>query len=356
MSLRDRIEHTVWPRRGFAGQVGYCLLRPLSALFGAAVAAREVAYRSGLARVHRAPLPVVSVGNLAVGGTGKTPFTLWLARGLVDRGRNVAILSRGYGSARAGVRVVSRGQGPEIGVAEAGDEPVMMAKSFPGVVLVAPRRIDGAASAAALGCDVAVLDDGFQHRAIMRDFDIVLLDARRRTLLPAGPLREGLRALRRADAVVLIGEDAEIVVPGVLRGRARTGVYRMRTQAAALVESVGGQWHERPLGDLAGRRVIAVAGIARPARFFDLLRQWDTEILEVFEFPDHHRYTSAECHRIGRQARSADLIVTTEKDLVKLEAFPFEAGKLVAVRITPEIARAEELLGSVTAALDKRRA
>lgn len=356
MTLRERVERTVWPRHGLAGRLGYGLLRPLSTAFGVAVAARDLAYRSGLARARRAPLPVVSVGNLAVGGTGKTPFTLWLAGALLERGRRVAILSRGYGGLRSGVRVVSRGRGPETGVAEVGDEPVMLAKSFRGAVVVAPRRIDGALASAALGCDVVVLDDGFQHRALMRDLDIVLLDSRRRTLLPAGPLREQLRALRRADAVVLVGENGEAVVPDVLRGHGETAVYLMRMRAASLVESVGGLWRERPLGDLAGRRVLAVAGIARPFRFFDLLRQWDAEILEVFEFPDHHRYTAAEWHRIARQGRAADLIVTTEKDLVKLEAFPFEAGKLVAVRVTPEIARAEELLASVFVALEKRRA
>jgi tetraacyldisaccharide 4'-kinase len=349
MSIAERVRDSVWPRRGVAGRLGYVALRPLSGLFGLAVGLRGLGYRIGVLRTRRAAIPVVSVGNLAVGGTGKTPLTLWLARALAARGLRTAILSRGYGGSAGGVTIVSRGDGPQVGPDLVGDEPVMLAKSFGGPVLTAPRRIDGAAAAAELGCQVIVLDDGFQHRAIARVFDLVLMDGRRGPLLPAGPLREPLDAVRRADALVLVDrDDADTLVPPPPFDRP---IFRMRLEAVALVESVERRWHERPLGALAGRRVVAVTGIARPEAFYALLRRWDVVIQEVFEYPDHHRYTAEDWQQVARGGHGADLIVTTEKDLVKLEAFPFATGKLVALRIAPQVERAEQLLAAILTAI-----
>jgi tetraacyldisaccharide 4'-kinase len=346
MSLGERVRNTVWPRRGMAGQLGYLALRPLSGLFGLGVGLRGLGYRIGVLRVRRAPIPVVSVGNLAVGGTGKTPVTLWLARTLAARGLRVGVVSRGYGGSARGVTIVSRGAGPEIGPEQVGDEPVMIARSFSGPVITAARRIDGAVAAASLGCQLIVLDDGFQHRAIARAFDLVLLDGRSGPLLPAGPLREPLRALARADAVGLMDhDDGE---PPSLPATAPPA-YRMRLEPVALVESVGGRWQEHPMGQLAARHVVAVAGVARPEHFYADLRRWEADIEEVFEFPDHHRYTRDEWQRIARRGHGAELIVTTEKDLVKLEAFPFATGKLVALRIAPRVERAEELIAAIVA-------
>ncbi len=349
MSLSERVRGTVWPRRGVGGALGYMALRPLSELFGIGVSLRGLAYRLGVLRVHRAAVPVISVGNLVVGGTGKTPFTLWLGRKLAARGLRVAILSRGYGGSASGVTVVSRGNGPEVDPALVGDEAVMMAKSFSGLVITAPRRIEGAAAAVRLGCDVVVLDDGFQHRAIARAFDLVLLDGRHGPLLPAGPLRERLGALRRADAVVLL-EHEDTPMPRIPGGAAAgKPIYRMRLEPSELVETVGRQWRARPLGDLAGKRVVAVVAVARPEGFYQLLRRWEATIAEVFEFPDHHRYGPTDWQQIARHSRDADLVVTTEKDLVKLEVFPFAVGKLVALRIVPHVDGAEELIDAALA-------
>jgi tetraacyldisaccharide 4'-kinase len=352
MNLGERVRDTVWPRRGVAGQLGYLALRPLSSLFGIGVGLRGFGYRVGILRTRQAPIPVVSVGNLAVGGTGKTPVTLWLARRLAARGLRVGILSRGYGGSARGVTIVSRGAGPEVGPELVGDEPVMLAKSFAGPVFTAARRVDGAAVAAAEGCEVVVLDDGFQHRAIARAFDLVLVDGRRGPLLPAGPLREPLGALRRADAVVVLDADdaasAASPLPVVLP------TFRMRLEAVALVESVERRWRERPIGQLASQRVVAVTGVARPDGFYALLRRWEAVIGDVFEYPDHHRYTREDWQQIARRGHDADLIVTTEKDLVKLEAFPFATGKLVALRIAPEVERAEELVAAMLAKIDVR--
>ncbi len=347
MSVAAHVRETVWLRRGLAGRLGYMVLRPLSELFGVAVGARNLAYRVGVLRAHRAPMPVVSVGNLVVGGVGKTPLTLWLSRALAARGLRVGILSRGYGGTVTGVTIVSRGGGPEVGPEQVGDEAVMLAKNFPGPVVTAPRRIAGAQAMADLGCELVVLDDGFQHRAIARVFDIVLVDGRRGPLLPAGPLRERPGALRRADAVVLIEDSETPAVVDVPSAATDKLICRMRLEPAALVEAVGGTWQERPLADLAGKHVVAVVGIARPEGFYALLRRWEAEISEVFEFPDHHRYSRTDWQHIARGSQRADLVVTTEKDLVKLAAFPFATGKLVALRIVPRVDPGEALVEAV---------
>lgn len=343
MTLARRVRESVWPRRGVAGWIGWLALRPLASVFGAAVSARNLAYRVGLLRTAHAPLPVVSIGNLTVGGTGKTPMTLWLGDTLRLRDCRPAILLRGYRGRADGVTVVSEGQGPLASVEEVGDEAVMLARRFAGVVLTARRRIDGARRAAELGCSVLLLDDGFQHRALARDFDVVLVSDVRGPLLPAGPNRERPSALRRADAIVAIGSDGERA-PALPRSVASKPVFHVRFVPSALVTSDAGMWRELPLADLAGRRVAAVAGIGSPDRFYRLLHQLEAQLEEIIEYPDHHRYTRADWQKITRRTRNLDLVVTTEKDLVKLEAFPFARGKLVALRITAEVDRSDELV------------
>jgi tetraacyldisaccharide 4'-kinase len=342
VSVAEFVRERAWKRDGAAGRLAALGLRPLSWLFRGAVGLRNFAYWSGLAPTRRAAIPVVSVGNLTVGGTGKTPFALWLARRLQARGARVALVSRGYGGSAAGVTVVSTGGGLLVGPDVCGDEPAMMARGFCGVVVTAARRIDAVNEAARLGCEIAVLDDGFQHRALARDFDIVLDDGTGGAMLPAGPLRESRRALRRADAVVLTpAADAAAVAGSGLPS------FRLTYELTGLVESVGGEWQERPCGRLAGKRVVAVVGIANPERFYAMIRHWDAEIVDVFEYPDHHAYTRSDWQEISRRSQDCDLLVTTEKDLVKLEAFPFARGMLMALRVEPRLADGERLLAMI---------
>jgi tetraacyldisaccharide 4'-kinase len=341
----------VWDRRGVCGWAAWLALQPASAVFAAGVASRNLGYRLGILRAHRAGIAVVSVGNLSVGGTGKTPMTLWLARQLGARGVKVAILLRGYSGRARTATIVSRGADPrganapgpnrsggtpEVDVETAGDEAVMLAKSFEGVVLTARHRIDGVALAEQLGCQVVVLDDGFQHRALVRDFDLVLLSGRDGTLLPAGPMRERRSALKRADAVALVVKADEDVPDAGRVGRAKPQ-FVVHFAARALVESDGGRWRELPMDLLTGRRIAVVAGVAHPTPFYDAVRRWEAQIEEIFEYPDHYRYTQADWQQLSRATRAVELIVTTEKDLVKLEHFPFAKGKLVALRIVPEV-------------------
>ena len=342
MNVAGFVRDRVWKPRDWVGRVARIGLYPLSMLFRAATGLRSFAYWARLVPIRRGPIPVVSVGNLTVGGTGKTPLTLWIARRLGERGLRVAIVSRGYGGTARGVSIVSEGSGPLATPDEVGDEPVMMAKAFDGVVITSPRRIDGVCRAAALGCEIVVLDDGFQHRALARDFDIVVHDGTDSALLPVGPMREGLAAMQRADAVVLTPSAS---ADGLRVGEA--SVFHMTTELTGLVESVEGVWQERTRGCLAGKRVVAVVGIANPERFYETLHGWDATIEDVYPFPDHHVYTRSDWQEISRRSQGCDLVVTTEKDLVKLEAFPFARGKLMALRVEPNIEEADRLLSMI---------
>lgn len=349
--LTQTFRDVVWGRRGVCGWAAWLALQPASGVFATGVALRNLGYRLGILRAYRAGIPVVSVGNLSVGGTGKTPMTLWLARQLGAHGVKVAILLRGYSGRARTATIVSRGAsprganahgadprgvGPEVDVETAGDEAVMLAKSFEGVVLTARHRADGVALAEQLGCQVVVLDDGFQHRALVRDFDLVLISGRDGALLPAGPMRERRSALKRADAVALVVKADEDVPCAGSAGNAKPH-FVVHFTARALVESDGGRWRELPMDLLTGRRVAVVAGIAQPTPFYDAVRRWEAQIEEIFEYPDHYRYTQADWQQLSRATRGVELIVTTEKDLVKLEHFPFAKGKLVALRIVPEV-------------------
>lgn len=341
LTLRD----VVWPRRGWRGKAAWLALQPATFLFGTGVRLREAAYRFGLFPVQQAGIPVVSIGNLAVGGTGKTPMTLWLARHLKAEGLRVGIVLRGYAGSARGVTLVSRGQGPEVDAAEAGDEAVMLARSFDGAVVTSRRRIEGVAALEALGIQVALLDDGFQHRTLARDFDLVLLNGREGSLLPSGPMREPRSALERADAIALVSKEART---GRMLGRvsqaAGKPLFVVHFAPTALVESDGGHWRTRPLEGLAGRRAAVLCGIADPRPFYETLRNWGVKIEEIFEFPDHHRYTAQDWQDVARATRAIDTILTTEKDLVKLENFPFARGKLMALRVEAQVSEGDRLV------------
>jgi tetraacyldisaccharide 4'-kinase len=341
------VRERVWRRRGPLGLVLWLSLWPLSLVFGAVVRLRRTAYAVGLGRPARAAIPVVSVGNLTVGGTGKTPFALWLAEQLQARGWRPAIVLRGYRGSEAGPLLVGRDGEVVATVSAAGDEAVMLAKRFSGVVVTARARAAGVALAAAEGCDIAVLDDGFQHLALGRDCDVVLVSPERGSVLPAGPRREPRAALRHAHVVVAVdkGEAEEAALPSGLAAP----VFRARFVSEALVESERGRWRAHPMSLLAGRRVATVCAIGNPEAFQREVRSWEAEVHEVFALDDHHVYTVEDWRLIANRTRQLDLVLTTEKDLVKLEQFPFERGKLLALRLAPRLERADELIDAVCA-------
>lgn len=315
----------------------WAALTPASAIYSGALALRERWWRT---RAATAEATTISVGNLTVGGNGKTPFTLFLASRLRARGLAVAIISRGWGRTDACAALVSDGKRVLMTPREAGDEPVMMAKSFTGPIAVARRRIDAARMLSARGhFDAFILDDGFQHLRLHRDLDLLLINSARGFgngwVLPAGPMRERKAAIARADAIVLIESGATRVgalTDDDLAMLERKPLFHASIGVRVLVHADAAGWHESPL-DLGGRRIVAVSGLADPSGFHAMLRELGATILAALDFPDHHDYTPHDFENILTEAHRADAIVTTEKDLVKLERFPAPGVSLYALRL-----------------------
>jgi tetraacyldisaccharide 4'-kinase len=320
------------------------ILSPLSALYGKALTARAEWYASGRLESHALPRPSISVGNLTFGGTGKTPFVEFLGRRLRFEGWRPAILSRGHGRLSRGVVVVGAGEGPLVSPEDGGDEPVALARSTSGIlVVVGEKRVDAARRAADLGADIFLLDDGFQHLAVRRDVNLLLLDARDPfgggRLPPAGRLREPIAAARRADAFVFTRVDRRAPSPEAVETLSRihpdAPVFHARIRPSDLRDENGS-----PLGAaaFAERRHIAVCGVANPAEFAATLSELGLSPEERLEFRDHQRYGERQIARIRSAAErtGASLLVTTEKDAVKL------VGKsplpIVTVRLAVEVA------------------
>jgi tetraacyldisaccharide 4'-kinase len=284
-------------------------LQPLGWLYGAAMRLRRAAYAAGFFSSVRVACPVVVIGNLTVGGTGKTPLTLWLAQALRARGLAVGILSRGYGRGSGAVRAVHG----DASWTEVGDEPLLLARRSGCPTVVAADRVAGARHLIELGARVILCDDGLQHLRLARDCEILVIDGARGfgngRLLPAGPLRE-------APAAALPGVDLQVVngAPehASLAGAGR--LLRMDLVPGAACALLGGQGG-RALEAFRGAPVHAVAGIGNPARFFGELRAQGLNLIE-HAFPDHYPLSAADL------AFGDDLaVLMTEKDAVKCQAF-----------------------------------
>jgi len=302
------------------------LLTLLGAGYGVGMRLRNAAYDRGLLPVRRLPCRVICVGNLTVGGTGKTPTVAWLAGALREAGCRVAVVLRGYGGA-GGVRVASDGAGSREDWRLVGDEAALLAARLPGVPVVtgADRHAAGRLALERFLAQTIVLDDGFQHRRLHRDLDLVLVDATDPfgggRLLPRGRLRERVEGLCRAHGMV-VTRAAEAEVEPVRRALERLAPGRpvgwTTHRATALVELSTGR--TVPLGALAGARVLGVAGIARPRSFRRTLAGLGAQTVECLIFPDHHPYGEPDRGAIGRAARQGgvEALVTTEKDAVRL--------------------------------------
>jgi tetraacyldisaccharide 4'-kinase len=314
MSVQDRLNR-IW----YDGAAGEALLAPLSWVYGRIVAARRAPFESAGGPITRAPCPVIIVGNLTVGGTGKTPMVAWLAEQLGTLGRKVGIASRGYGSAARGGQQVE----PTADWRAFGDEPVLLRRRTGVPVVVDADRVAAVQRLAQLGTDIIVCDDGLQHLRLARDFELVLIDGARGLgngrLLPAGPLREPASRLSTVDAVVINGAPKT----GLMAALASLGApsplaMRMVPSAIEPVGAGGGAgaalWGQR-LEQLRAVRVHAVAGIGNPGRFFDLLRSFGLDIMP-HAFPDHHAFTARDLDLPG-----AWPILMTEKDAVRCAAF-----------------------------------
>ena len=272
-------------------------LLPLAWLFGGLAALRRAAYRHGLLRRYRSSRPVIVIGNLSVGGTGKTPLVIWLASELLARGLRVGIASRGYRGAGGPARRIGAADDP----AQTGDEAALLARRLRVPVAIGARR-SAAVRLLEPDCDVILCDDGLQHYALDRDFEIAVVDGSRGfgngRLLPAGPLREPPARLAEVDAVVVHGA-----------GFSWPGALAMRLAPVAAVALAGGE--RRPLASFAGGTVHAVAAIGHPQRFFTLLRDHGLN-LRQHSLPDHAVIGPNQLPRSDRRP-----VLMTEKDAVK---------------------------------------
>ena len=294
-----------------------------AAVYGAIVRLRNAWYdRPG--RAVRAAVPVISVGNLAVGGTGKTPLVAWIARRLQASGRAPSVVSRGYGgTAGPGPLVVSTGSGPRVDARSCGDEPHFLARSLPGtIVVVGSDRIEGARCAVTAGAGAVILDDGFQHRRLARDLDIVVLDGRApfadAHLLPQGSLREPPAALSRAGLVVLTRLREDDPADGAIRAVRNTGYSGEVIRAGH--RTIG--FHDASGSACASpARVVAFCGIGDPELFRGDLAAAGVADVRFHAFRDHQPYTTASWAALVAEAESLGIpLVTTEKDLSRLEA------------------------------------
>lgn len=312
-------------------------LRPLSWIFGLLVLARRGLYRIGILRRVWIGAPVVVVGNLTVGGTGKTPVTAWLVSELKKRGHRVGVVLRGYGARhRGGVRSVAAGDDP----LEVGDEALLHARNSPHVVVIGADRVAAARLAREQGAEIVVSDDGLQHLRLGRDFEIVVVDAARGfgngCLLPAGPLREPARRLEHADAVVLTRRDAA----GAARVHPRQPFVAEASLApGGVVNLLTGE--RRELGQFRGPQVHAVAGVGNPQAFFDALREAGLDVTP-HPLPDHAPIDPAALPFAGDAT-----VLMTEKDAVKCRSYARAGWWYVEFDLGMERETARELLALV---------
>ena len=305
-------------------------MNPLSAIFGTGVALRNALYDHGAFQVRKLTRPVVSIGNISVGGSGKTPFVISLGKLLIERGISFDVLSRGYGRTSKEIAVVDR-QGPP---QQFGDEPLLIARNLQVPVIVGADRYQaGLLAERKFEVKLHLLDDAFQHRRLHRDFDIVMLEASDLTgsLLPVGRLREPASALRRADVVAADRALADCSAV----------VWRIRREVTV---------------DTPCQRPVAFCGLGRPPQFFAHLRNLGIELADTIPFPDHHRYTEKDVARLLdlKSSTRAAGFITTEKDLINLGLLAGRLELLHIARLRLLLESPEQALSTLLSTLERR--
>jgi tetraacyldisaccharide 4'-kinase len=307
-------------------------MNPLSAIFGAGVALRNALYDHRIFQVKKLARPVVSIGNISVGGSGKTPFVIALGQLLARRGIAFDVLSRGYGRSSTDIVVVD----PKGSPAQFGDEPLLIARKLQAPVIVGADRYQaGILAEQKFSSKLHLLDDGFQHRRLHRDFDIVLLPAEDRagSLLPIGRLREPITALNRTDAIAMF--DSQEQLPGA------KSIWRAR-RVIELPPVIG--------------KAIAFSGIARPRQFIERLKSSKLEIAGTLTFPDHHRYQQRDIDRLLdlKKQTSADRFITTEKDLINLGTLSSQLSPVLTAQLLIELESPQQVVIEIVKTLELR--
>ncbi|MGF6190699.1 tetraacyldisaccharide 4'-kinase [Serratia sp. 2723] len=308
----------------------YLLLLPLSWLYGLVSGLIRLSYRCGLRKSWRAPVPVVIVGNLTAGGNGKTPMVIWLVEQLQQRGYRVGVVSRGYGGKSAVYPLVLDAQTT---TRQAGDEPVLIYQRTGAPVAISPKRAEAVQALLNQGeLDLIITDDGLQHYALQRDFELVVIDGVRRFgngwWLPAGPMRERVSRLKTVDACVANG------------GVAQPGEIAMKLQAQDAVNIASGE--RRPAIELP--HVVAMAGIGHPPRFFATLEKLGVEVEREVAFADHQEYNHGQLAALVSQGQT---LLMTEKDAVKCRTFAQPDWWYLPVEAVLPTEQAEQLLHEI---------
>lgn len=339
------------------------LLLPFSAGFRFGVALRHAGYQHGWFRIRRLTRPVVSIGNLTVGGTGKTPLVACVANILLRRGWKPNILTRGYGrKSKAEMIVLAPGAGRRADAQEIGDEPALLARMLPEVPLIicADRFRGGQVAEERFQVDAHILDDGFQHLALARDVDLLALDATQTLsnwrLLPAGRQREPLSALRRAQIVVLTRMDSAPSKPLeelVLKVHPAAQVFRSRVELLRCTDAFGGE--PISIEEVRAHKVAAFCAIGNPRAFFADLRRWGFRLAAEDAFPDHHVYTGEEIQHLvaGARQNGAAALLTTQKDAVKFLRDWTPQLPILACEIEAQILDAEDFERTLLTYLEK---
>ncbi|MBN1895694.1 tetraacyldisaccharide 4'-kinase [bacterium] len=312
----------IWRKRDLSA-----VLWPLSLLYGAVIHLRNAAFDRDPSRIRRLPAFLIALGNITVGGTGKTPAAVMIGSMLRRQGLRVGILSRGYGRTEKDTQAVSDGSRLLTGPEQAGDEPVLLSMLLPDVpVLVGADRVEsGRLAVERFGCNALILDDAFQHRCIARDLNLVLIDAvnpwGNGWMLPAGPLREPVSSLKRADAVLLARADQAVSCERtrtLIRKWTQAPVFEAVHQPVTWV--LPGGIEEKPLDFLDGRSVFAFAGIGHPESFLRTLEGIGVSCAGFKRYGDHHPYSMNDLRKLAGKAfnSGASCLVTTEKDGIRL--------------------------------------
>jgi tetraacyldisaccharide 4'-kinase len=332
------------------------LLWPLSVPYEVVARLHARAYRSGFFPQRKLDAFVISVGNLTVGGTGKTPMVLWIAERLVAEGKPVGILTRGYRGepSSSNAPAFADDGGLDTASDDSTSDEVQLLKSRLGNSVafgVGPDRFANGANLVVRGVKYFVLDDGFQHRRLARDVDVVLIDATNPFggghLLPAGRLRELRSALARADIIVITRGDHSPAVEAAIRQDSTAPIFYARTQLGSVHRLEDRSAVD--MADLRSQKLFAFCGIGNPRAFLDDLRQWGLQFVGHKSFPDHHRYTPADAFAIESEARNsgADALICTEKDLFNLRHVHWNSSPVYFCRISLQIDRGEEFWAAI---------